>query len=310
MTSITTQMVSDHYSAIAREDSSTNASHIRKVAESFGYSAEDLASVPEGANLGVSCGNPLAIAGLKAGETVIDLGSGAGFDVFQASRKVGPDGLSIGVDMSQDMLDRAKRNAEKAAITNVKFVLAPITKIPLESESANCIISNCVINLLAQEDKLVCLKEVFRILRPGGRLAVSDILAKKVLPEELQRDTRLYVGCISGASLVSEYEKWLKEAGGLKLTMVSEILIVDKKSDLNIYKERGQEESSSSCCETSTSKHKEQASSCCAPATSCCSSTTGATKADDKQDLAKRVANIDFNEWVSSYSIYAVKPSN
>lgn len=111
------------------------------------------------------------------------------------------------------MLDRANRNAEKASITNVKFVLAPITKIPLDSGTADCIISNCVINLLAQEDKLVCFREVFRLLRPGGRLAVSDILAKKVFPEALRRDMGLYVGCISGASLVSEYEHWLNEAG-------------------------------------------------------------------------------------------------
>ncbi|KAF8855484.1 putative UbiE/COQ5 family methyltransferase [Acephala macrosclerotiorum] len=303
MTSITTQKVSDHYSAIAREDTSSNAEHIRKVAESFGYSAEDLASVPEGANLGVSCGNPLAVAGLKAGETVIDLGSGAGFDVFQAARKVGPNGLSIGIDMSQDMLDRANKNAEKSSITNVKFVLAPITKIPLESECADCIISNCVINLLAREDKLVCFKDVFRLLRPGGRLAVSDILAKKIFPEELRRDMGLYVGCISGASLVSEYEQWLKEAG------FDEILIVDKKSDLNIYKERGQEATSSSCCETTTARPKEQNSSCYAPATSCCSTATETAKAKSKENPAKRVANIDFNEWVSSYSIYAVKPS-
>ncbi|KAE8452951.1 hypothetical protein EG329_012138 [Mollisiaceae sp. DMI_Dod_QoI] len=302
MSSITTQIVSDHYSALAREDASKNTAHIRKVAESFGYSAEDLASVPEGANLGVSCGNPLAVAGLKEGETVIDLGSGAGFDVFQAARKVGPDGLSIGVDMSQDMLDRARRNAEKASITNVKFVLSPITEIPLDSESADCIISNCVINLLAQDEKLVCFKEVQRILRPGGRLAVSDILAKKVFPEELQRDMGLYVGCISGASLVSEYEQWLRGAG------FDEIIIVDKKSDLNIYKERGQDDGSSSCCEISTAGPQAQNSSCCAPPASCCSSTSEKAKSENEKGLAKRVADIDFNEWVSSYSIYAVKP--
>jgi arsenite methyltransferase len=156
------------------------------------------------------------------GETVIDLGSGAGFDVFQAARKVGPTGLSIGVDMSQDMLSRAEKNASKASITNVKFVLSPITKIPLESESANCIISNCVINLLQQDEKPVCFGEVYRLLKPGGRLAVSDILAKKAFTEELKRDMGLYVGCISGASLVSEYEGWLKEAGfeGLYKTLV------------------------------------------------------------------------------------------
>ena len=115
--------------------------------------------------------------------------------------------------MSQDMLSRAEKNASKASITNVKFVLSPITKIPLESESADCIISNCVINLLGQDEKPVCFKEVHRLLKPGGRLAVSDILAKKEFTEELKRDMGLYVGCISGASLVGEYENWLKGAG-------------------------------------------------------------------------------------------------
>ncbi|KAH8748365.1 S-adenosyl-L-methionine-dependent methyltransferase, partial [Hyaloscypha sp. PMI_1271] len=196
MSAITSQVVINHYSALARENNTRNAEHIKKVAESFGYSAEDLAGIPEEANLGVSCGNPLAVAGLKAGETVIDLGSGAGFDVFQAARKVGPIGLSIGVDMSQDMLSRAEKNASKASITNVKFVLSPITKIPLESESANCIISNCVINLLQQDEKPVCFGEVYRLLKPGGRLAVSDILAKKEFTEELKSDMGLYVGCI------------------------------------------------------------------------------------------------------------------
>jgi arsenite methyltransferase len=244
--SITTQHVIDRYSNLAREDSAKNAEHIKKVAESFGYAPEDLAAIPEGANLGVSCGNPFAVAGVKAvslsylilllhilpfsslrflsktniesrdanklkGETVIDLGSGAGFDVFQAARKVGHTGLSIGVDMSQDMISRAKQNAEKSSITNVKFILSPITKIPLESESADCIISNCVINLLAQDEKPICFAEVFRLLKPGGRLAVSDILAKKEFPDELRKDLALYVGCISGASLVEEYEEWLKE---------------------------------------------------------------------------------------------------
>lgn len=150
---------------------------------------------------------------LSQGETVIDLGSGAGFDVFQAARKVGPEGLSIGVDMSEDMLALANKNAAKASITNVKFVLAPITKIPLEDASADCIISNCVINLLAPSEKPVCFAEIYRLLKPGGRLAISDILAKKVFPEQLQKDMGLYVGCISGASLVAEYEGRLRDVG-------------------------------------------------------------------------------------------------
>jgi ubiquinone/menaquinone biosynthesis C-methylase UbiE len=141
------------------------------------------------------------------------MGAGAGFDVFQAARKVGSTGLAIGIDMSSDMLSRARLNATKASIKNVKFVQSPITSIPLDSESADCIISNCVINLLSHNDKKVCFGEIFRLLRPGGRLAVSDTLAKKPFPREMQRDMGLYVGCISGASLVSEYEAWLEEVG-------------------------------------------------------------------------------------------------
>ena len=147
------------------------------------------------------------------GETVLDLGSGAGFDVFQAARKIGAFGLAIGIDMSDDMLARAHLNATKASITNVKFVKSPITSIPLESGSVDCVISNCVINLLSHGDKKVCFGEVYRLLKPGGRLAVSDTLAKKPFPEQLQRDMGLYVGCISGASLVGEYEAWLKDVG-------------------------------------------------------------------------------------------------
>lgn len=144
---------------------------------------------------------------------MIDLGCGAGFDIFQAARQVGQNGMAIGVDMSQDMLARARSNAEKGGFVNVRFILSHITKISLEDRSVDCVISNCVVNLLPQAEKLVCFKEVFRLLRPGGRMAVSDILAKKEFPEELRTDIGLFVGCISGASLVGEYENWLKEAG-------------------------------------------------------------------------------------------------
>jgi arsenite methyltransferase len=133
--------------------------------------------------------------------------------VFQAARKVGSSGLAVGIDMSTDMLDRARLNATKASITNVKFVQSPITSIPLESDSTDCIISNCVINLLPHDDKKVCFSEIYRLLKPGGRLAVSDVLAKKAFPEDLRKNMGLYVGCISGASLVEEYETWLKEVG-------------------------------------------------------------------------------------------------
>ncbi|KAH6722607.1 putative UbiE/COQ5 family methyltransferase [Leptodontidium sp. MPI-SDFR-AT-0119] len=297
MSNLTIKAVHDHYSSLALEDPTKNTAHILKVASSFGYTPDDLASIPPGSNLGVSCGNPLAIAGAKTGETIIDLGCGGGFDVFQAARKVGPTGLAIGVDSSEDMLALARRNASKAGVGNVRFVFADITAIQLESGSADCVISNCVINLLEEGRKKVCFKECFRLLREGGRLAVSDILAKKNFTEELKRDIGLYVGCVSGASLVGEYEGWLREAG------FEDILIVDKKSDLNIYKER------SSSSEGNAVESKNSGSSCCAPATSCCG--TGVSKngnAASEDTNSKRVADIDFNEWVSSYSIYAVKP--
>ena len=133
--------------------------------------------------------------------------------MFQAARTVGPEGLVIGVDMSSDMLERANNNAEKTSVTNVQFVLAPITDMPLQPGIADCVISNCVINLLPEKDKPLCFRDVFRLLKPGGRLAVSDILAKKPFPKRIQEDIGLYVGCISGASLVGNYETWLKDAG-------------------------------------------------------------------------------------------------
>ncbi|PVH81874.1 putative UbiE/COQ5 family methyltransferase [Cadophora sp. DSE1049] len=298
MSNPTTQAVHDHYSSLARSDPTANTSHALKVASSFGYTPEDLAHIPEGANLGVSCGNPFAIAGIKPGETVIDLGSGGGFDVFQAALKVGPTGLAIGIDSSSDMLALARTNAAKSHTTNVKFILADITAIPLENESADCVISNCVINLLEPEKKKVCFDECFRLLKEGGRLAVSDILAKKVFTEELRRDLGLYVGCVSGASLVGEYEGWLREVG------FEDILIMDKKSDLNIYKERVPSS------ESAAVEAKDSESPCCGPITSCCGTKASSEgNAESAETLAKRVADIDFNEWVTgSYSIYAVKP--
>jgi SAM-dependent methyltransferase len=323
-----TQKVIEHYSALAREDVTQNAAHIKKVAESFGYDPEDLAAIPDGANLGVSCGNPLAIAGLKAGETVVDLGSGAGFDVFQAARKVGQTGLAIGIDMSDDMLARANTNATKSSITNVKFIKSPINKLPLESSTVDCVISNCVINLLPHEEKPVCFAEVFRVLKPGGRFSVSDILAKREMPEIMISDLSLYVGCISGASLYTQYEQWLKHAG------FEDVLLVDKKSDLNIYKERldtgeafvcqsGPATKSddtipvSSCCGSKNAEKPAAKSSCCGGGKSaqlpagevCCgSSTNGSATETEKKATLERIANLDLNEYVSSFSVYAVKP--
>ncbi|KAI9722643.1 MAG: hypothetical protein M1812_001574 [Candelaria pacifica] len=205
------QIVKDGYSQYARQDQST--AYSEKVATAFGYSPEDLSSIPEGANLGLSCGNPLGTAKLQKGEVVVDLGSGAGFDVFQAAKKVAPDGKAIGVDMNKDMLALARKNAAKSNVDNVSFVESGITSIQLPSESANCIVSNCVINLVPEADKHLVFREIFRVLMPEGRVAISDILAKKELPAEIRDDVSLYVGCIAGASRVGQYEQYLKDAG-------------------------------------------------------------------------------------------------
>ncbi|MFP5505062.1 MAG: arsenite methyltransferase [Gammaproteobacteria bacterium] len=180
-------------------------------AEKLGYSAEDVNAVPEGANLDLGCGNPQAIAALKAGETVLDLGSGAGFDAFLAARAVGDTGRVIGVDMTHEMLAKARGNASKVGYTNVEFRLGEIEHLPLADASVDVIISNCVINL--SPDKPQVFREAFRVLRSGGRLAISDVVATAELPDEVRADLALYTGCMAGASQIEELEAMLREAG-------------------------------------------------------------------------------------------------
>lgn len=181
------------------------------LAESFGYTAEELAAIPEGANLGLSCGNPQAVAALKPGEVVMDLGSGAGFDVFLASPKVGPSGQVIGVDMTDAMLERARAYAEKAGFSNVEFRKGEIEALPVEDNSIDVAISNCVLNLVPDKDR--AFREIQRALKPGGRLAVSD-MAWEVEPEpSVRRDLEAIVGCIGGALVLDDYVARLKAAG-------------------------------------------------------------------------------------------------
>ncbi|SEP16675.1 Methyltransferase domain-containing protein [Paenibacillus sophorae] len=178
----------------------------------LGYSNDELSAVPEGANLGLGCGNPQAIAELKPGETVLDLGSGGGFDCFLASRQVGDSGKVIGVDMTPEMISRARNNAEKGRFTNTEFRLGEIEHLPLADQSVDVIISNCVINL--SPDKQQVFHEAFRVLRPGGRIAVSDVVATAEFPPEITNNIdELYTGCISGASPIMNLESMLRQSG-------------------------------------------------------------------------------------------------
>jgi SAM-dependent methyltransferase len=177
----------------------------------LGYSDDDLAAVPDGADLGLGCGNPGAIAAMTSGETVLDLGSGAGFDAFLAARAVGSNGRVIGVDMTPEMVSKARANAEQGGYDNVEFRLGEIEHLPIADGTVDVIISNCVINL--SPDKAAVFADAFRVLRPGGRLAISDVVASAELPDEISSDLALYSGCVAGASLISELHSMLLEAG-------------------------------------------------------------------------------------------------
>jgi ubiquinone/menaquinone biosynthesis C-methylase UbiE len=191
-----------------------------KASRMVGYSAEDLAAVPEDANLGLGCGNPTALAALKPGETVLDLGSGAGIDCFIAARRVGPSGRVIGVDMTPEMLDKARKNARQAGAANVEFRLGEIENLPVGDGSIDVIISNCVINL--STDKPRVFREAFRVLKPGGRLMVSDLALLKPLPAAIRESVEAYVACIAGALVKDEYLGAIREAGFKDVEVLSE----------------------------------------------------------------------------------------
>lgn len=193
---------------------------VESVTLDLGYSESDLEAVPEGANLGLGCGNPVALASLREGEVVLDLGSGAGFDCFLAAERVGPSGRVIGIDMTPDMLDRARENAKKGGRTNVEFRLGEIEHLPVADNSVDVVISNCVINL--SPDKPQVFREAFRVLRPGGRLMVSDIVLAAPLPEALAGSALLYNSCVAGALVREEYLGNIAAAGFTEITVQGE----------------------------------------------------------------------------------------
>jgi SAM-dependent methyltransferase len=190
------------------------------MSQKVGYSAEELAAIPEDANLGLGCGNPAALAGLKSGETVLDLGSGAGIDCFLAAAKVGPKGRVIGVDMTPEMVDKARENARQAGTANVEFRLGEIENLPAADNSVDIIISNCVINL--STDKPRVFREAFRVLRPGGRLMVSDLALKKPLPKAVRESVDAYVACVAGAMVKEDYLGAIRDAGFKDVAVMSE----------------------------------------------------------------------------------------
>ena len=187
---------------------------------SIGYSAEQIAAIPEGANLGLGCGNPLALADVQPGETVLDLGSGAGIDCFLAAREVGPTGRVIGVDMTPAMIEKARANAAKAGVANVEFRLGEIEHLPVAVASVDLVISNCVVNLSPAKDQVF--RDAHRALKPGGRMLVSDLVLIRPLTPEMQRNVDLYVGCVAGASQREEYLKLIRAAGFADVEVLSE----------------------------------------------------------------------------------------
>jgi SAM-dependent methyltransferase len=266
---------------VATSGLSSEHDGVRAVAEAFGYSADELASIPAEANMGLSCGNPTAFASLRPGETVVDLGCGGGLDVLLAAEKVGPRGKAIGIDMTPEMLALARRNA--AGRANVAFHQATIDRLPLPDQSVDCVISNCVINLAP--DKPAVFREIARVLKPGGRLAVSDIALKKPLPPEISNDRMAYVGCIAGAIPIDDYRTGLRAAG------FDAVQIIDSGADLNAY---AKIEGQSGCCSPPMNDGLPVISSCCN---------------DVHVQLNDLLARYNVNDYAASVKVYAVKPA-
>jgi arsenite methyltransferase len=285
------ESVRSKYAAVAESTLSNEHAGVQAVAEAFGYTPEELTSIPADANMGLSCGNPTATAHLKAGEVVVDLGSGGGLDVFLASRMVGPEGRAIGIDMTPAMIERARANAAAGGYTNVEFHLSTIDTIPLPDASVDCVISNCVLNLAP--DKPAVFREIARVLKAGGRLAVSDIALKHELPEEVAKSMAAYVGCIGGAIKIDDYRNGLLAAG------FEHVEIVDSGADLNAY---AKVENQAGCCSpamNSGTPFQVMDETCCTP-----------ESATLHEDLTELLARYDVNAAAASVKVYAIKPKS
>ena len=223
------EIVKKGYADIARKEISCcgtqtsccgDSSAVVNISKNIGYKEEELKSVPEGANLGLGCGNPVALASLREGEIVLDLGSGAGFDCFLAANKVGSKGKVIGVDMTPEMVEKANENARRGGYRNVEFRHRDIENLPGSDNSVDVIISNCVINLSPEKEKVF--REAFRVLKPGGRLMVSDLVLLKDLPETIKDSVEAYIGCLSGAIMKNDYINAIKKAGFKDIRIIDE----------------------------------------------------------------------------------------
>ena len=284
--------VKSKYGAVAESTLSSDHAGVKAVAEAFGYAAEELTSIPAEANMGLSCGNPTATAHIRPGEVVVDLGSGGGLDVFLASKMVGPEGRAIGIDMTGSMIERARDNAAKGGYSNVEFYQSTIDQIPLPDASVDCIISNCVINLAP--DKPAVFREIARVLKPGGRVALSDIALKHELPEAVAQSMAAYVGCIAGAVLIDDYRAGLLEAG------FQHVEIVDSGADLNAY---AKVENQAGCCSPSMdsgSPFQVVGGACCTPAPT--------DSASLHAELTTLLSQYDVNAAAASVKVYALKP--
>ncbi len=304
--------VQKRYGQVGATGLGDQAAGAHAVAKAFGYSAAELASLPDGANLGLSCGNPTAMASLRPGEVVVDLGCGGGLDVFLAAHQVGPTGKAIGIDMTPEMITRAKTNARNGPdgrpYSNVEFHLSTIDRIPLADATVDCIISNCVINLAP--DKAAVFKEMFRVLRPGGRLAISDIALRQSLPKELADNVAAWVGCIAGAISLQDYRDGLRAAG------FAQVQVIDSGADLNAYKyvagqsgccspAMGDQPPASNFSEDRPADGAKSRVSLAVQSTGCC----GPAQSGVHGDLARLAEQYDLNLYAASVKIFAMKDS-